>query len=72
MDKQTFTPHGRDMDVLKNATMGTGVPASRHAKAAGKPAANDMAHLWESAFHAERGCLSGGISPRHPAPLPHH
>jgi hypothetical protein len=72
MDKPTFTPHGRDMDVLKNATQRAGVTASGHAKAAGKAAAKDMAHRWESAFHADRGCLGCGLGPIHPAPQPRH
>jgi hypothetical protein len=72
MDKPTFTPHGRDKDVLKNATQGVGVPASRQAKVAGQPAAKDKAHLWETAFHADRGCLGCGLGPIHPAPLPRH
>jgi hypothetical protein len=29
--------------------------------------ARDKAHVWDSAFHAERGCLSAD-PPRHPAP----
>lgn len=72
MDKSTPITHGRDIDVLKAATRGTGVPAGRRAKAAGKAAMKDMAHLWESAFHAERGCLSCGPPLKHTSPLPHH
>ena len=73
MDKSTPITHGRIEEVYKDAPHLAGFPAVRHHNAeAKKPAAKDKAHLWESAFHAERGCLSGGISPRHPAQLPRH
>jgi hypothetical protein len=71
MDKRTLTPYGRDADGLRNSTRGTGVPAARRARATAKRALNVVAPLWDSAFHAERGCLSGASSPRHPAPPLH-
>jgi hypothetical protein len=72
MDKSTFTPHGLDMDVLNAATRGTGVVAGRRTKAEGKCGMNEQALSWESAFHAERGCLDGGLPLHFTAPLPHH
>jgi len=30
-------------------------------------AAKDNVHLWDTAFHAERGCLSAANMPGHPA-----
>jgi hypothetical protein len=70
MDKPIYKPHGPDMDALNNATRGTGVSAGRRVKAAGDSAAKDKTPSWESAFHAERGCLSCGPSPRQRAPQP--
>ncbi len=71
MDNQTLTPHGRDMDTLKHTTRGTGVPVGRSIKAVAKSAAKDKAS-WDSAFHADRGCLSCGLPLKYAAPLPRH
>jgi hypothetical protein len=64
MDKPTFTPHGRDMDVLKS------VAAGRRVRSEGKRAAKSQAPSWESAFHAERGCLDGGLPLHFAGPIP--
>ena len=72
MDKSTFTPQGRDMDVLSTVAAGASVAAGRGAKSEGKRAMKDQALSWESAFHAERGCLDGGLPLRYNARTPHH
>ena len=71
MDKPTFTPQGRDIDVLKGMTRRTGV-ADRRAKPEGKRTGKDRTPSWESAFHAERGCLDGGLPLRFSGPVPRH
>jgi hypothetical protein len=60
------------MDALKHATYGTGVPVGRSMQAGTKPAAKGKTDLWDSAFHAERGCLDGGLPLRYTTPFPHH
>jgi hypothetical protein len=72
MDEANLTPHGRDIGGLKNASGGTGIMAGRSSKAPAKLAAKDKTPAWESAFHAERGCLDGGLPLRYNAPLPNH
>jgi hypothetical protein len=72
MDKPTLTPQGRDMDVLRDVARGACVTAARGAKPEGTRAAKDQAFSWESAFHAERGCLDGGLPLRYNARTPHH
>jgi hypothetical protein len=70
MDKPTPITRGRDIDMLKRVTSGIGI-ASRRMKAAAKTSAKDKTPSWESAFHAERGCLGGGLPLRCNAPVPH-
>jgi hypothetical protein len=72
MDKPTLTPQGRDIDVLRGVTHRAHVAAGRGAKPEGKSAAKDHTFSWESAFHAERGCLDGGLPLRNNAPPRHH
>jgi hypothetical protein len=77
MDKPTFTPHGRDLDVLHSVAAGAGVLtdrrlANRRVRSEGKRAGKDQNPTWESAFHAERGCLDGGLPLESAGPIPRH
>lgn len=72
MEKSAYIPHGLDMDVLNAATRGSVVTI--RAKAEGKRAMKKppLSCSWESAFHADRGCLDGGLPLRFAGPTPHH
>jgi hypothetical protein len=60
------------MDVLKSVTGGTGVTADRRTRSEGKRATKDQAFSWESAFHADRGCLDGGLPLQFTGPITRH
>ena len=72
MDKPAFTSHGRDIATLRNATSGTGMMAGRSAKAESKRTMKEQDLSWESAFHADRGCLGGGLPLQYTGPQQHH
>jgi hypothetical protein len=61
MDKQPFIPHGKNINAIKSAGRLSSVAAARGVKAKAKTAGMDAVHGWESSFHAERGCLDGGL-----------
>jgi hypothetical protein len=70
MNKQTLLPHEKKIHASRDAVRLGGFGSGRGAKA--KTGADDKAHLWESAFHAERGCLDGGLPLRYTGPVPRH
>jgi hypothetical protein len=71
MDKRTLIPHGKDMHASRGVGRPSGFPSGRGVKGKAMRGAIDVV-TWESAFHAERGCLSCTPSPGHSQPHPQH
>jgi hypothetical protein len=46
--------------------------AGRSAKAESKRTMKEQDLSWESAFHADRGCLGGGLPLQYTGPQQHH
>lgn len=71
MNKANAAVHGHMKESSTTVARIVGFPATAHVKSK-KPVISEKIHLWESSFHAERGCLNCGLGPKSPPPLANH
>jgi hypothetical protein len=71
MNKSAVLSHESHINASRQKARLTVFPAARGTKGAAKPSVIDQGLVWESAFHADRGCLSCALPPRG-SPRPQH